>query len=204
MYTKLCFSRNSSTRYAPQEKLIMHQGDKFNYVVHYRILQFYLEMGMKVKRIHSGIKFHQSKWMEPYITSNSEKRQNAKTAFEKDYYKLLGNAVYGKTMEKVRKRMDYKIVTNRKDYEKLAINPLFLSHDIYEEDCVGVELYKSKILLNKPIYIGQAVLDYSKLIMYELYYETLTNHPLISKAVLCGGDTDSLLFSFVYSPICDT
>ena len=74
--------------------------------------------------------------------------------------------------------MNYKIVTTKNDYEKLAINPLFVCHDIFEEDCVGVELYKSKILLNKPIYIGQAVLDYSKLIMYELYYKTLCTHSL--------------------------
>ena len=157
-------------------------------------------MGMVLKKIHSGVKFKQSKWLEPYISSNADRRQKATSVFERDFYKLLNNAVYGKTMEDVRKRMDYKIVTTKENYEKLVVNPLFVSHDIYEEDCVGVELYKSKILLNKPIYIGQAVLDYSKLIMYELYYKTLSKNLLISKAVLCGGDTDSFFLALYSEP----
>ena len=94
-------------------------------------------------------------------------------------------------MEDVRKHMSYSIVIDENKLQKQVSSPLFLDRDIITEDIVGVKMVKPKIVLDKPIYIGQAVLDYSKLTMYTLFYQTLPSCPLIKKLELLGGDTDS-------------
>lgn len=83
--------------------------DKNKYVIHYRNLKLYVELGMKLKRIHRVLSFKQSRWMEPYISMNTELRKKAKTSFEKDLFKLMNNSVYGKTLENVHKRIDFRI-----------------------------------------------------------------------------------------------
>ena len=157
-------------------------------------------MGMKLKNIHSGIKFNQRPWLKDYVDLNSKKRSQAKSDFEKAFYKLKNNSLYGKTMENVRKRCNFKLVNNNTKFQKLANNPLFVKHKIFDENLVGMEMYKPKITLNKLIYVGQAVLDYSKLEMYSLYYDTIKRCPLINKVRLCGGDTDSLFLCLYTSP----
>ena len=87
-------------------KLLLTLEDKKNYVVHFRSLQFYLKMGMKLERVHTVLEFEQECWMEPYIRMNTEFRKKAKNDFEKDFYKLMNNTVFGKTMENLRKRID--------------------------------------------------------------------------------------------------
>ena len=87
------------------KKLICDWTDKKNYLVHYRMLKFYVRYGMVVDKIHEIISFKQSKWLEKYINFNTLKRNKAKNDFEKDFYKLLNNAFYGKTMENVRNRL---------------------------------------------------------------------------------------------------
>ena len=190
-YLKLASERGTTRKYQPTRKLLLTQYDKESYTVHYAILKFYLKMGMCLRTVRRAIRFRQKRWLEPYIKYNSERRALARNSFEKDYYKLKNNSLFGKTMEDVRKRIDYKLVTDVHRFQSLVRNPLFHDRDIISEDIVGVRMMKNKVVLGKPIYVGQAVLDYSKLEMYRLYYETLSECPLIKDIELVGGDTDS-------------
>ena len=91
--------------YTQTKILIGDWSDKKNYLVHYRMLKFYVRHGMIVDKVHNVISFKQSRWLEKYISFNTQKRNKAVTDFEKDFYKLLDQAFYGKTMENVRNRL---------------------------------------------------------------------------------------------------
>jgi len=91
-----------------EEKLVLTLQDKKNYVIHYRNLQLYLKLGIKLKKVHRTLEFNQERWMELYIRMSTEFRKQAKNDFEKKIYKLMNNAVFGKTMENLRKRFDVK------------------------------------------------------------------------------------------------
>ena len=169
----------------------VHKKEK--YVVHISLLQFYLEMGMKLAKIHRILSYKQQAWIKSYIEFNTNMRMNAKNSFEKDFYKFRSNSIFGKTMENVRKHSDYRLINNSKQLDKLASKPTICSTDHFTEDLVGVKLLKEKCLLNKPIFVGQAVLDISKLLMYKLYYKKLKPNDKFKSIYVAGGDTDSLL-----------
>ena len=188
---------NPNSTYKPSRKLLLTQFDRERYVVHYAVLKFYLEMGLELKKVHRAVKYKQKRWLKPYIDFNSQQRSLANNDFLKAYYKLKNNALFGKTMEDVRKRIKYELVTSEERFRKLASSPFFHDRDIITEDIVGVHSLKPKVKLDKPIFVGQSVLDYSKLEMYTLYYKTLTQCPLIKKLQLVGGDTDSFFLSIV-------
>ena len=155
------------------EKLLLTLDDKSNYVLHYRNLQFYLKQGMKLKRVHRVLEFEQECWMEPYIRMNTEFRKNAKSDFEKNFYKLMNNSVFGKTMENLRNRVDIKIVRSS------------------ETDKIR-KLVASRLLLNKPVYTGMTILDNSKILMYDFFYNKLKKQ-YGPNCELLYTDTDSLL-----------
>jgi len=179
------------------EKLLLNQFDKEMYVVHARLLQFYIRQGMVLTKVHRGLKFKQTHVFRHYIEYNSKKRQEATTEFEKDYFKLKNNSLYGKMVENLRRRMNFKLCNSRDDFMTMSSKPSFLRSIIFNEDLAGVKLSKDMITLDRPVFIGQAVLDLAKLEMYELFYDKLKRYEQEFQCSISvvGGDTDSFFLS---------
>ena len=108
-------------------KSILNLGDKKIYVIHYRNLQLYVSLGMKVKKINRIFKFEQSDWLKMFVDFNTEKRKGASNKFEEGFLKLMVNSVFGKTMGNLRKRVNVKLVNNAEDYVKSVSRPTFVS-----------------------------------------------------------------------------
>ena len=129
-----------------------------------------LSLGLKLIHIHRGIKFEESQWLKKYIALNTELRIAAENEFEKDFFKLMNNSVFGKTMENMRNRVDIKLVNNEKQAEKLSAKPNFNHCNIFSEDLVAIHMKKTKLIFNKPVYLGMCILDLSKTLMYDFHY----------------------------------
>ena len=166
---------------------------KKNYVLHYKNLKQYLEEGLILKKVHRGIKFVQSPWMEPYISKNIDWRKEAKNAFEKDFFKLMNNSVFGKTIENIRKRQNVELVDDRIKALKLTSKPNFDRATIFDEHLVAVHMKKTEVYFNKPIFVGQAILDLSKTLMFDFHYNYIRKK-YNNKAELLFTDTDSLMY----------
>ena len=125
---------------------------------------------MILKKVHRGIKFYQSPWMEPYIRKSTELRKLAVSSFEKDFFKLMNNSDFGKTIENIRKRQNVNIIDNRKMAVKLSSKLDFERLTMFDENLVAVHMKKTEVYFNKPIYVGQAILDLSKTLMFDFHY----------------------------------
>ena len=149
-------------------KLVTTLLPKKKMVLHSKVLKFYLEHGLTLTKIHRVIIFHQSPWLAPYIAKNSTLRAQAKNGFEKDFFKLMNNAIYGKTCENLKERTDIRLVNNSSQLKRLINKPNLLQTRIFNQgkDLVGVELRKTRIMIDKPFYLGFCVLDLSKRHMY--------------------------------------
>ena len=150
--------------YVSHKKLICDWIDKRNYLTHYRMLKFYNRHGMKIKEVHKVRSFKQNKWLEKYIDFNTQRRNQAVNDFEKDFYKLLNNAFYGKTMENVRNRCKIEII-KRDDHNKILKWQRKLTFNGICNSFSNCDSYLEKeheILMDKPIYLGFAILELSK------------------------------------------
>ena len=174
-------------------KLIPNLGDKKKYILHYENLKQYLRLGLKLTHIHRGIKFKESPWLEKYISLNTKLRTEAKNEFEKDFFKLMNNAVFGKTMENIRNRVDIKLVNNEKQAEKLSAKPNFKHCNIFSEDLVAIHMKKTKLDFDKPVYLGMCILDLSTSLMYDFHYNYI-KQKYEDKAKLLLTDIDSLMY----------
>ena len=131
--------------------------------------------------------------MKEYIDFDTNLRTPAKNDFEKDFYKLMNNSVFGKTMENIRRHRDIKLVNNPKDYLKAVMHSNFKSGTLLGADLMGCEMGKIKVVMDKPVYLGQAILDLSKLIMYEFHCDYML--PKYGENIkLCYMDTDSFVY----------
>ena len=173
-------------------KLTCTIQNKENYVTHIRALKQALNHGLKLTNVHRIIQFDQEAWLKPYIDMNTDLRKDAKNDFEKDFFKLMNNLVYGKTMENVRNHRDIKIVTTDKRRSILASEPNYHSTKYISKDLLIMEMKKVEVKMNKPIYLGQAILDISKTLMYEFWYDYI-KPKYGNKARLCYTDTDSFV-----------
>ena len=175
------------------EKLISHLKPKKNYVIHYKNLKQYLNMGLKLDAVNRALSFKQSPWMEPYIRKNTELRKAADNSFEKDFFKLMNNSVFGKTIENIRKRQNIFLVDNRKTALNLSKRPNFERVTIFDKNLIAAHMKKTEIYFNKPVYVGQAILDLSKTLMYDFHYNYI-KPKYGKKAELLFTDTDSLMY----------
>ena len=175
------------------DKLIPNLDNKEKYVLHHRNLKQYLDLGLKLTKIHRGVKFNERAWLKDYIQLNTDLRTNGTTEFEKDFFKLMNNSVFGKTMENIRNRIDVRLVTEEKELEKLVKKPNFDRTNIFTKDLVAVHMKKTTIRLHKPIYLGMSILDLSKTLMYDFHYNYI-KPKYGNNASLLFTDTDSLCY----------
>ena len=173
-------------------KLVCNVQDKENYPVHILALKQALNHGLKLTKAHRVAGFRQEYWLKQYIDINTELRKHAKNDFEKDFFKLMNNSVFGKTMENVRNHRDIKLVTTDKRRSILASEPNYHSTKYISKDLLIMEMKKVEVKMNKPIYLGQAILDISKTLMYEFCYDYI-KPKYEDKARLCYMDTDSFV-----------
>lgn len=159
------------------------------------MLKLALEHGLVLKKVHRVLQFKQSAWLKPYIELNTLLRAQATNDFEKDFYKLLNNAIYGKTMENLRLRSDIRLINKwdgRVGGRNLIARPNFKKCNILDENLASIEMHKSHILMNRPIIVGMCILEISKVLMYKFLYNYLK--PKYGRDVTVGyTDTDSFI-----------
>ena len=175
------------------KKLIPNLRHKNNYVIHYKNLIQCLRLGMKLKKIHRGIKFMEADFLKLYIDKNTNLRIQAKNNFEKDFFKLMNNSVFGKTMENIRNRVNVKLVDSGEQFKKLTAKPNYNSCKIFNENLVSVHMKKTSLTMNKPVYLGMSILELSKIIMFDFHYKYI-KPKYGNKAKLLFTDTDSFLY----------
>ena len=175
------------------EKLIPNLRKKEKYVVHYEALKLYEKHGLKITKIHRGITFQESAWLKKYIDMNTRLRTMSKNNFESDFFKLMNNSVFGKTIENIRKRTDIKLATTKEQVERYIYKPNYTHRATFSDNLVAIHLARTKLVFTKPVYLGMSVLDISKTLMYEFHYEYI-RPKYGDKAELLFTDTDSLMY----------
>ena len=198
-YPKKLYDLHSDLPFLPErmeinkcKKLVCNLYDKNKYVVHINSLKQALNHGLKFKKIHRIIEFNQKARLKPYIDMTTELRKLARNDFEKDLFKLMNNSVFGKTMENIRKHRDIKLVTTDQKRSKLVSEPNYHTINLISEDLSIIEMKKTKVKMNKPIYLGLSILEISKILIYVIWYDYMK--PKYNDNVkLCYMDMDSFV-----------
>ncbi|XP_053990013.1 uncharacterized protein LOC128882439 [Hylaeus volcanicus] len=189
-----------------EDKLLATLYDKQRYVIHYRNLQEFTRHGIRITKVHRVLQFAQSPWLHDYIELNTKFRTLATNDFEKNLYKLMNNAIFGKTMENVRNHVDVKLVTKwegRYGAEALISKPNFHRRSVFSENLVAIEQRKLAVKFNKPIYVVMCILDISKICLYEFHHDyMLPTHG--DKFKVMYTDMDSLIYHIECENIYDT
>ena len=157
------------------KKLVCRIEDKEKYAVHIRDFKKALNHGLILKKVHRVIQFNQKAWLKPYNDMNTKLRKEAKNDFEKNFFKLMNNYVFGKTMETVRNR-DIKLVTTNEQRNKLVTEPNYHTTKHISENLLVIEMKKTDVTINKPVYLGMSISDISKTLMYEFWYDHINQN----------------------------
>ena len=175
-------------------RLLLTFKKKEHYVLHQENLRLYLRLGMRLAKVHRCLVFRQDAWMAPYIQLNTEMRAKAKTAFETNFYKLMNNSVFGKTMENLRKRTKVHILRQKNEDEvtRMTMDPRCVGHTDVGDSLAMVEHRPEKVFLNRPTYTGMCILDLSKTLMYRYFYDHLKQE-YGERCHLSYTDTDSFI-----------
>ena len=177
-----------------QKKLVFTLKGKEKHVIHIRALKQALNNSLKLKEVHRVIKFNQEGWLNSYIDINTNLRKKAKNYFGKDFFTLINNSAFGKTIENVRKQRDIKLVTTEEKRMKLVSEPNYHTTKRFSKNLLAIEMKKTKVKMNKPVYLGMSVLDISKTLMYEFWYEYI-KPKYKDNAKLCYMDADNFIIS---------
>ena len=172
-------------------KLTPNLNNKRHYVLNIKSLHQALKHGLKLVKIHRIISYDQSDWLKSYIDENSKRRAKSANDFEKNFFKLMNNVIYGKTMENVRKRVNIKFCTNEESIKSESSKATAVTK-MFSESFAAITLNKYEVTMDKPIYIGAQILDISKLLMYQFHYEYMKPKFPIQK--LCYMDCDSFIY----------
>ena len=191
-YLEKIFNSHKDLPLLPERKKVEKDEDKEKHVIQIRALKQTLNHGLKLKRSHRAIKFNQKAWLKPYIDMNTKLRTNAKNEFEKNFFKLMNNFVFGKTMENVRNHRDIKLVTSDKRRKQLVSEPNYHLHKKFSENLVATEMKRTRVKMNKTLYLGMSILDITKILMYEFWYDYI-KPKYRKRAKLCYTDTDSFI-----------
>ena len=176
------------------KRLVCNLFNKKKYVAHINTLKQAINRGLKLKKIHRVIEFNQKEWLKPYIDMNTELSKAAKNDFEKDLFKLMNNSVFGKKIKNIRKHRDIKLVTTDKKRSKLVSEPNYHTINLISEDLSIIEMKKTKVKMNKPIYLGLSILEISKTLMYEFWYYYM-KPKYNDNDKLCYMDMDSFIMN---------
>ena len=202
MLSPYCQQLTKELEYKPSKvgKLVPNLWPKGSYILHYRNLQMYLSLSMELTKIHRVLQFKQQAWLKPHINLNTQLRAQASNKVERDFFKLMNNSVFGKTMEDVKRRVNIKLVSEPSIFKKnVAKVPykrsvVFVSDEQKKDYFVGMDMKPSTIILEKPIYIGFSVLGLSKLWMYNFHYSHILRKYGTEKVKLLFTDTDSSMY----------
>ena len=151
-----------------------------------------LNHSLRLPKVRRAIKFNQSAWLKRYIDMNTELRKGANNDFEKNFFKLMNNAVFGKIIENVRKRREIKLIVTEQRRRKLVSEPNYKSCTPFSDHLLAIEMRKTYIYMDKPIMVGQTILDKSKELMYHFYYDYL-NPKYKENLKLMYMETDSFV-----------
>ena len=145
-----------------------------------------------LKKVHRKFQFNQEAWLKPYIEMNTELRKQAKNDFEKDFYKLMNNLVFGRIFMNVCKQGDSKLVTTDKRRSQLVSEPNYHTTKWFSENLLAIEMKKTKVKMNKPVYLGFSILEISKTLMCEFWYNYM-KPKYGDNGKLCYMDTESFI-----------
>lgn len=178
-------------------KLLLTLYDKEKYVLHYRTLKYVLSHGLILKKVHRVLEFRQCAWLKEYIVLNTNERKKAKNSFDKNLYKLMSNAIYGKSLENLRDHVDIKLKNKwdgRYGVKVLIAKPNFKKRTIFSENLVAIEMERTEIFMNKPIIIGASILEISKIKMYSFHYDYM-KPKFNDNCQILYTDTDSFIYN---------
>ena len=162
--------------------------------MHTKSLKQALNHGLKFKKVHRIIEFNQEAWLKPYIEMNTELRKVAEDDFKKGFFKLMNNSVFGKTMENIRKHRNIKLLAANKKRSKLVSEPNYHTINYISEDLSIIDMNKARVKMNKPTYLGLSILDISKILMYEFWYDYM-KLKYNDNVKLCYMDTDNFIMN---------
>ena len=198
-YPKILFTLHSDLPFLPERnkikqcnQLVCNVHDKKNYVVHIKALKQALNHGLILKKVHRIIQFNQKAWLKSYIDINTKLRKEAKNEFVKYFFKLMNNAVLGKTVGNVRKHRDIRLVKTDKRRNQFVSEPSYHKVKCFSENLMAIETKKTKVKMNKSVYLCLSILDISKTLMYEFWYDCIKPENK-DNAKLCYMDTDSFV-----------